>query len=202
MHLNARPSIDWGLVKSRLKESQAWASPGLSEAETAALERIYRDRARQFAARAAAGGAPGGWPALVFTVGDERLCIATSSLVEVLLYAGCSPIAGAREELLGAVNVRGHICSVLDLARILELPAAAGSRPGYIVLLRAAAVEIGLRVDSVQQIVTILRGELDCPGGELTAWSSRYLLGRTPAGVGVLNIEAVCSHPVFVAAGL
>jgi chemotaxis signal transduction protein len=195
-----RPSIDWEQVKSRLRESQAWADATRSEAELAELADIYRERARQLATRSTIDSTQDGWPALVFTVGGERLCIATRSLVEVLPYARCSAIAGARAELLGAINVRGHICSVLDLARILELPVEGERAPGYIVLMRSAAIEVGLRVDSVQQIETIVRGELDCLGGELAAWSSQYLLGRTPGGVGVLNIEAVYAHPVFVAA--
>ncbi|HEY5313670.1 MAG TPA: chemotaxis protein CheW [Pirellulales bacterium] len=201
MHLNLRPTIDWDQVKSRLRESQAWAEATRSEVETAELANIYRERARLLATRSTAGSAPDGWPALVFTVGGERLSIATRLLVEVLPYDRCSPIAGARPELLGAINVRGHICSVLDLARMLELPADGDRPPGYIVLLRGAAVEVGLRVDGVQQIATIVRGELDCLGGELAAWSSQYLLGRTPSGIGVLNVEAVRSHPVFAAAG-
>jgi purine-binding chemotaxis protein CheW len=203
LHLNIRPSIDWDSVKSRLRQSQAWEQTDRPETEAAELEAIFRQRTQQLATRSAsAGNVPNGWPALGFTVGGDRLCIAAASLVEVLPYVRCSPIAGARPELLGVINIRGHICSVLDLARILELPADGDPVPGYVVLLRRAPVEVGLKVDSVQQIETIVPDQLEALDGQHAAWSSQYLQGRTPGGIGVLNLKAVWSHPVFVSAGL
>lgn len=162
------------------------------------LEEVYRDRARQFATRATSAiKTADSRPAIAFTVGGERLGIATSDVAEVLRFDNCSPIPGARPELLGVINVRGRICSVIDLAQILELPRHGDAPRGHVVLIRHSGVEVGLRVDEVEQIEQVSPSQLAGPEGNVGHLATKYVQGRTPERLAVLDVDAVLSHPVF-----
>jgi purine-binding chemotaxis protein CheW len=196
--MNARQRIDWDEVRSRLATSQSALEQSRLPVDATRLEAVYRDRARRFAGRSTNSvRSQDAWPALTFTVGPERLCIELAALVEVLPYAKCAPLAGAGAELLGVINVRGRICSVLDLARILGLPEQADRTAGYIVLARQRGIEIGFRVDNVERIASITSAELEDSASDLSALNACYIRGRATEGAAVVDLEAVCSQFVF-----
>lgn len=196
--MSTRQSIDWHGVKCRLQDNQESLAASLVAAEGEKLRQVYLERARQFATRSVALGKQSGTRGvLTFTVGTERLCIELAAAAEVLPFAKCSPVPGAGPHLLGVINVRGRICSVLDLARILELPDAGGRDRGYIVLMRHAGVHVGLKVDRVDQVEAVTREELEGLHDDLSAISSPYIRSRTASRICVLNTGAIFSHPVF-----
>jgi purine-binding chemotaxis protein CheW len=190
-----RRRIDWDAVKRRVSENQAALEPGGQAAGDARLEEVRRERARQLAARRATPAAAADtWPALVFTLGTHRLCLALEVLIEVLPCARCAALPGAPPELLGVINVRGRICSVLDLARLLEMPAAEGPAGGYIVLMRLGEIEVGLRVDQVELIEPVSLSTSTVAGGMAIG---QYVLGLTGDRLGVLDPQKILSHPVL-----
>lgn len=191
-------ALDWKAAKAQVAENQAAIEQNFDVASDQRREQVYRERARQLAARktTVAQCVPA-WAALAFRVGDERFCLPTAAVVEVLRYAGCTPIPGARSELLGVVNIRGNVCAVLDLVQLMELPEC-GDRPaGNVVLVRNGGIEVGLRVDEVDQIAMLAESEMKSTGGDFGGLSARFVQGRTADGVGLLNLDAILSHPVF-----
>jgi purine-binding chemotaxis protein CheW len=162
------------------------------------LQEVYRERARQFAARSTVTKrAPNTRPVLTFLAGSERFGITTDAVVEVLKYERCAPILGAGQELLGVMNIRGRVCSVLDLAQVLELPHRSESLAGHVVLVRHAGFEIGLRVDEVEQIEPVSIDQLDGLDSDPDDDTTRYVLGRKAGRLTVLDIDVVFSHHVF-----
>jgi purine-binding chemotaxis protein CheW len=157
-----------------------------------------RERARSLAQCSHANAKPAReLPALAFTVGGERFCLALPAVAEVMRFTGCAPLWGAPPELLGVINVRGQIRSVLDLCRILGLSREGDPSHGYIVLVRHAGLEIGLRVDEVEQID---RYDLDAsaaPDNNVVATYSDYVRQRTAGGRAVLDVDSLFSHPLF-----
>ena len=191
-------ALDWKAAKEQVAENQAAIEQNFDVASDQRREQVYRERARQLAAHetTAAQRVPT-WAALTFRIGDERFCLPTAAVVEVLRYAGCTPIPGARSELLGVVNIRGNVCAVLELAQLMELPQC-GDRPaGNVVLVRNGGIEVGLRVDEVDRIAMLAESEMKPAGGDLGGLSARFVQGRTADGVGLLNLDAILSHPVF-----
>lgn len=193
--MSTRQTIDWTAIRTRLEQNQATIDQGFAVPDANRLQQLYRDRARQFAARATAiAKATDTWPALVFTVGAERFCLATAEVAEVLRCAKCSRIPGARPELLGVVNVRGRICSVLDLARVFELPPTGEASSGYIVLVRHADVEVGLKVDDVQQVERISRDVQANVEPGASGSDGVVVLGRTAGRATILNMEYILAR--------
>lgn len=196
--MSTPPTVKCGEPNRSDDEVQTTIEANSTSVDGHRLEQVYRERARQFADRSAVAKQPADtWPVLAFTVGGERCGIATTAMAEVVRYGDCAPIPGARPEFLGVINLRGRFCSVLDLARILELPQHSDSARGYIVVVRHAGFEVGLRVDEVEQIEPVSQAQLAGTSGELSALSTQYVQGRTPGRLTVLDVEAILSHPVF-----
>ena len=191
--MNARREIDWDEVRccasrsSNRRWSAARASiPTGSRGFTPKRATSWRRGARDERPDAS-------WPALVFVLGGERYCLAVAALVEILPFARYSPVPGGPPELLGVTSVRGEIRSVLDLAHLLALPGEHDASRGYIVLVRHAGQEIGLRVDAVERIESIApESLLAIDGQERTGEHPGRV--RTPGRATVLTVEEIFSR--------
>ena len=91
----------------------------------------------------------------------------------------------------------GEIRSVVDAAELLGLPSNGDRGEGQVILLRHSHVEVGLRVDHVEAIETIIVNLLSRPDGSEGGPSIRYIEGMTPNSLIVLSVRQLMSHPVF-----
>ena len=188
--------IDWQQVKDRMQENEAELGHALVVAPIR-LEEILRQRAVQLSARQT-GAAPKARreAVLVFSLGEERYAIDSSSVAEVFVLAKCSPVAASMPELLGVINHRGEVRSVVDLARILDLPEQ--DRPeGFVILVRDGDLEVGFKVDQVESIQHIEAESLAAPGGDGGLLPVQYVRGLTPDRLIVLDTSRILSHPIF-----
>jgi purine-binding chemotaxis protein CheW len=195
-----RIAIDWDQVKRRLAASEQALERSLGD-DPARLEAVYRRRAEQLAVRRGrVSEAAATEPVLVFGMGTERYGLPLRDLEVVLPFANCTPVPGARPELLGVTNVRGEVRSVVDLRRILELPEAPAKGSGYVLLVRHDDQVVGLRVDGLEKAQRVAMGTLVTTVELGTEAHGRYLKGLTPDRVIVLDTAAILNHPVFHAA--
>jgi purine-binding chemotaxis protein CheW len=75
---------------------------------------------------------------------------------EVTAETAFTNVAHAPEEVLGLVNIRGHIYLALDLHRLLGLPAAAVTADSRLVLFKPAVGNaFGVMVDAISDIQTV-----------------------------------------------
>lgn len=191
-----RQRIDWVQVRDRLRASQQ----ALEKALTGSPERLeatYRERAARLARRRDAATPGATLRVLVFALGRERYALEFADLSAVLPFAGCAPVPNGPPGLLGVANIDGDIRSVLDLGRLLELPAAESAPAGYILVLRRQGQQTALRVDAIDEIRQIAPGELAGPGADAAEPGVRFLRGWTPDRLKLLNTEALLAHPIF-----
>ena len=99
--------------------------------------------------------------------------------------------------LLGLINEGGKIVSVIEGTSLLGLPAPQDRDAGYVLLLRHAGSEVGLRVDAVEAIENVAPHELALPEGDLAAQPAGCIAGVAPGRLIVLNVRQLLSHPVF-----
>jgi hypothetical protein len=116
-----RAPIDWALVRTRVRASEAALEEAAAD-NPVRLEAAYRERAVRLAkVEARPKAAAAGLPALVFRLNKERYAIELKEVAEVLPLAGCTPVPGSPPEFLGVINLRGELRAVLDLGRLLAL---------------------------------------------------------------------------------
>jgi purine-binding chemotaxis protein CheW len=196
-----RAGIDWDGVRRRLRASQRALERALSpDAERAAA--VYRQRAAELAGRRARAAEAGLLRVLTFSLGGERYALPLADLGGILRLAGCTPVPGGPPELLGVVNVRGTIRSLVDLGRLLGLPGREAAGGGYVLLLRRGGREVALRVDQVDRIGALPAGEPAAPPQAEGGPAAGLVRGLTPDRLALLDAAAVLDHPVWGGAGL
>ena len=192
-----RKRIDWEEVKNTLQESQRALEKALAT-DVEGLEAVYRERAGQLAHRRLDGANTiTGTRVLVFALGTERYGLEFTDVVELLPFVNCTPVPGAPAALLGVINVQGEIRSVVDLGRLLELPAREESTAGFVLLVRKRGRQVGLRVDGIDKIQMVPPEEWAAAGEGETGMGLRFLKALGPDHLRLLSTEAVFAHAIF-----
>ncbi len=112
-----------------------------------------------------------------------RLCaLDAASVEEVVRLRRITPVPHAPSYLLGVMNLRGKIVSVIDLARKLNFPAATRSEDIRVYILRDGPEQIGLLVDRAADVLELDPAGLEPPPSNLAGLESRFLRGVARVG--------------------
>jgi chemotaxis signal transduction protein len=149
-------SIDWQAARASIERTRERL--GRAEVPPEDRERIFRQRA-------AALARPTATPAdserqqriMVFHLGEERLALPLSDVVEVISGAAIAPVPGAPAYVAGVIQVRGEIRPVFHLGQLLGT--AVAESLDTVALVRYRNHEVGLRIGRVDDIRAL--GEAD-----------------------------------------
>lgn len=86
-----------------------------------------------------------------FELAGQLYGVPILAVQEVLATAEIEPVPGAAGEVLGVINLRGHIVTVIDLRMRLGLPAA-NDPSGPLVVFDGAGETLAARVDRVTHV--------------------------------------------------
>ena len=177
-------------VRARLGQIEAdSAAAPVSDRRT--LEQVYLRRARQLAASWTPESRSAGLPVLVFSLGPEQFGLELSELSEVLPYHGSIAVPGVSAALLGVIDARGDIKAIVDLRRLLEMPAVDGAADGYLVMLRHR--DVGFRVDALVGIRDIDPAQMASGAERVSSAGSRFAKALVADTVILLDTSAVGS---------
>jgi chemotaxis signal transduction protein len=155
------------------------------------IEAVWRERANRLSKRpVSAEAGQNALPVIVLGIGKERYCIDLLDVAEVLPPVRATPVPGAPAVFSGVINVHGEIRPVLDLRRLLGIEALQNGGLARVILLRKAGREMGLQIDSVEQIRSIEAGDLQSIGNG-DAGSSQHIKGSTKDLLMLLNTSAL-----------
>jgi purine-binding chemotaxis protein CheW len=131
-------------------------------------ERTLRERARRLALEPGEAESPTGLAeaeVLICRLGDERYAIDLALLRAVQPAHGLTPIPCTPPFVAGMLNVRGIVVTVLDLARLLELPDGPPLEAAFALLTDCAQGsgqgQVGLLVHEVLGVRRLAYGDLD-----------------------------------------
>ena len=115
--------------------------------------------------------------AATFRVGDLLLGIDIRHVREINHLRSYTRVPQAAPEVLGVVNLRGEVVTVLDLRRLLDHSPGEASRRRRIVVVHDGRECVGLLVDSVADILTIERDALDNRPENINVADARFIRG-------------------------
>ncbi len=90
-----------------------------------------------------------------FRVAEHLCCVEVGEVQEIVPLRGLTPVPLAPEEVLGLMNLRGRILTIIDLARVLKLEDDRTMREGTILVLDTSRGDLGLRVDSTSDVLQL-----------------------------------------------
>jgi purine-binding chemotaxis protein CheW len=182
----------WANLHRRLDMSQAALkrklTPGLEE-----KRKILRDRARLLAAtRKADATAPGSLLEIVeFVLGPERYGIESSCIREIYPLNEFTPLPCTPPFVLGLVNVRGQILSIINIKKLFDLPEKGLTDLNKIVIVHAHSIELGILADAILGTRSIAPEDLHPALPTLTGIRANYLQGITQDSLVVLDVGKI-----------
>lgn len=125
---------------------------------------------------------------------DEHYVIETQYVQEVAYFKDYTPFPGLGTALLGVVNVRGKIFSLVDLKNIFGLEQDHANHPNIMILLSHSKLQIGFPVDSVLGIRNLPRTDFQASLEKLGPKKFEYIKGITVQGLALLNVDKIFSE--------
>ncbi|WP_441003479.1 chemotaxis protein CheW [Pseudocolwellia agarivorans] len=96
-----------------------------------------------------------------FSLGGENYGIRVLKVQEIQRYSEISPIPGAPSYVLGIINLRGSVISVLNTREKFGLPDYEITDDSRIVILEVGKQIIGILVDSVAEVISLQASDVD-----------------------------------------
>ncbi len=167
--------------------------------ERDAEQAVLQARARALA-ESAGGTRSGGTPlqVLAFRLAQERYAVDIDAVREVCPLKSLTPLPGVPDFVMGIVNVRGHVVSVLDLKRFFGLPQGGLTDMNKIVLLGSEQMEFGLLADAVLGVLTVDSEALAQASLPLNDARLPYLKGVTAEHLILLDARQLLNDPRMI----
>jgi len=133
-----------------------------------------------------------------FLLAYETYGIESSYIHEVYPLKELTPLPGTPPFVLGIVNVRGKILSVIDLRKFFDLPSKGLTDLNKVIALRSPQMEFGVLADAILGVRHIPVDELQPSLPTLTGVREEYLKGVTADRVTILDALKLLSDPRMI----
>ncbi len=114
---------------------------------------------------------------VTFLLQDEIYGINVMQVQEVLRYSEIAPVPGAPTYVLGIINLRGNVVTVIDTRQRFGLMPADVTDSSRVVILEVNKQVIGILVDAVSEVVYLNRSEIDKAPNVGTEESTQFIQG-------------------------
>ncbi|BAX52313.1 Chemotaxis protein CheW [Photobacterium damselae subsp. piscicida] len=114
---------------------------------------------------------------VTFQLENETYGINVMQVREVLRYSEIAPVPGAPDYVLGIINLRGNVVTVIDTRSRFGLMPGDISDNTRIVIIEAEKQVIGILVDSVAEVVYLRSSEIDSTPSVGTEESAKFIQG-------------------------
>ena len=96
---------------------------------------------------------------------------------EVLRYSEIAPVPGAPTYVLGIINLRGNVVTVIDTRHRFGLDSGELTDNTRIVIIEADSHVVGILVDSVAEVVYLRQSEVETPPNVGNEESAKFIQG-------------------------
>jgi purine-binding chemotaxis protein CheW len=114
---------------------------------------------------------------VTFILMDEVYGINVMQVQEVLRITEIAPVPGAPSYVLGIINLRGNVVTVIDTRTRFGLPTKETDDASRIIVIESEKQVVGILVDAVAEVVELRESEIDAAPNVGTEESSRYIQG-------------------------
>ena len=128
---------------------------------------------------------------VTFSLEQETYGINVMSVQEVLPMTEIAEVPGAPRYVMGIINLRGNVVTVIDTRMRFGLPVKHTDPSTRIVVVETNEQVAGILVDSVAEVVEVRDTEVDTAPSIGTEESSRYIRGVVSRREGLLILVDV-----------
>ncbi|HTN76014.1 MAG TPA: chemotaxis protein CheW [Pirellulaceae bacterium] len=127
-----------------------------------------------------------------FQIGDLLLGIDIHQVQEINRNLDLTPVPHAPDSVRGVINLRGEVVTVIDLRRVLGLPAVECTRLTRNVIVNNGGEQVGLLVDCIADVVKSFVDDIDPLPENLGGLDHGFFQGVVKLEAGllvILNVE-------------
>lgn len=171
---------------------------GLTEAnlrplpETALPDRereIFRERARSLALKTDWQEIPGLIQVAIIKLNGEHFGVKVECVREFFRARNITPVPCCPDHILGNVNLRGEVLTVIDIRGILKMPLAKIESESTIMVAEAGGSLVGIAIDEAADIASLHPAQITAvPLAAAGAVGNDFLAGAAPYGKSVVTI--------------
>ena len=114
---------------------------------------------------------------VTFQLEEETYGINVMQVREVLRYTEIAPVPGAPDYVLGIINLRGNVMTVIDTRSRFGLMEGEITDNTRIIVIESEHQVIGILVDSVAEVVYLRSSEIDTTPSVGTDESAKFIQG-------------------------
>lgn len=189
--------VDWSMIRQRLEAARAageraWA-PRPDDAR-----RILKSRARELAREPAEAEAPEALEVVEFLLAHERYAVESRHVREVHPLESIAPLPCTPAFVLGVINLRGEIISVIDIKKFFDLPEKGLTDLNKVIVLHSEKMLFGILADGMLGVRRVPVAEIQPSLPTLTGVREKYLLGVTPERTILLDGEKILSDEKII----
>lgn len=133
-----------------------------------------------------------------FLLAYERYALETRYVREVYPLKELALVPCAPRFVLGVINVRGQILSVIDIKKLFDLPEKGLTDLNKAILVQSGRMQLGILADAILGVREIAAEDLQPSLPTLTGIRAEYLLGVTKERLVVLDVCKVLSDSTLV----
>lgn len=171
---------------------------GMGALSSDAERRILRQRALVLAQEPAREATDIQLELVTFMLAQEQYAIEASYVREVYPLTDLVPLPCTPPFVVGVINVRGQILSVIDLRRFFDVPAQQATTLNKVIILQSHDLEVGILADAIVGTRSLSPAALQPPPPGLTGARTEYLRGVTSEPLMVLDASAILSDEALI----
>jgi len=190
-HQEEGTTMDWSEIHRRLASAQEALAGGMAPSPEE-RRAILKARARVLAREPEKDAEPQESLEIIqFRLAGETYGIASAFVREVYPLKDLSPLPGAPTFVLGIINLRGQIFSVVDLRVFFNLPQKGLGDLNKVIILCNDRMEFGILADAILATHQVLLDAIQPAPLAVTGIGAEYLKGVTEEGVIILDAAKV-----------
>lgn len=133
-----------------------------------------------------------------FILAYETYAIETAYIREVYPLKNLIPLPCTPSFILGLINVRGQILSLMDIKKFLNLPEKGLSELDKIIILKSDDLELGIQADRILGVRSIPADKIQPPAAIGAGINEKYLKGVTDERVVILDAGRLLSDSEII----
>ncbi len=154
------------------------------------MQSILVDRARALA-KSSDVDASEGMPLVVFSLATETYGIPTDYVRDVQPLRQITPVPCTPDFVVGVINIRGSIYSVIDIRSFFGVRAKEITPATKVIVVDTADLQVGILADDVSGAMSVPRDEINPPLAAQATIKEEYIEGVTNDMLIILNLEAL-----------
>lgn len=191
-------TIDWREIHQRLETARA-AIERVRTPDAGEARLVLKARAQALSrepGKAQSGDA--GMDVLEFFLAHEKYAVESRHVREVYPLENLTPLPCTPLFVLGIVNLRGEIVSVLDLKKFFDLPERGLTDLNKVIVLQSGQMLFGILADTIAGVRRIPAAEIQPSLSTLAGIREKYLRGITPDRTILLDAEQLLADEQII----